>query len=102
MEKNSVGMFALIQEDDWKTMLEGQKRMLDKMEELRSIIQNREPDAANDWLTLEEAREMINVCPKTFQKYRDNGIIPFSQYGRKIYFKRKDIEAFLDSKRVRR
>lgn len=95
-------MVALIQEDDWKTMLEGQKRMLDKMEELRSIIQNREPDAANDWLTLEEAREMINVCPKTFQKYRDNGIIPFSQYGRKIYFKRKDIEAFLDSKRVRR
>jgi len=95
-------VFAFVNEEEWKAVVDGQKLLSDKIEELSNIIQNHVPDTGAEWLTLEEARELINVCPKTFQKYRDNGIIPFSQYGRKIYFKKKDIEAFLDSKRVRR
>ena len=38
---------------------------------------------------------MLGVSPRTWQAIRDRREIPFSQYGRKIYVRRADIEAFL-------
>lgn len=49
----------------------------------------------DDWLTSEEARKILGVSPKTWQNYRDRGIIPFSQTGRKIYVLRSDLDNYL-------
>ncbi len=46
-------------------------------------------------LTGEEARKMLNVCPATWQKMRDNRKIAFSQVGRKIYVRKSDVEEYL-------
>jgi LmbE family N-acetylglucosaminyl deacetylase len=47
------------------------------------------------WVESTEARKILGVSAKTWQDYRDKRVIPFSQYGRKIYVRRADIEAFL-------
>lgn len=92
---------SILPESEWQAMKEGQRAIRNQLMELKSLLENIQMDT-QEWLTLEEARDIIGVCPKTFQKYRDNGVIPFSQYGRKIYFKKSDIQAFLESKRIRR
>ena len=56
----------------------------------------------DDWLTSEEARKIRGVSPKTWQNYRDRGIIPFSQTGRKIYVLRSDLDNYLKSHRISR
>ena len=56
----------------------------------------------DDWLTSEEARKILGVSPKTWQNYRDRGIIPFSQTGRKIYVLRSDLDNYLKSHRISR
>lgn len=54
----------------------------------------------DDWLTSEEARKILGVSSKTWQNYRDRGIIPFSQTGRKIYVLRSDLDNYLKSHRI--
>lgn len=56
----------------------------------------------DEWLTSEDARKILGVSPKTWQNYRDRGIIPFSQTGRKIYVLRSDLDNYLKSHRISR
>ena len=56
----------------------------------------------DEWLSSEEARQILGVSPKTWQNYRDRGIIPFSQTGRKIYVLRSDLDNYLKSHRISR
>lgn len=56
--------------------------------------------SSTDWLESEEAQKLLGVSPKTWQNYRDQRLIPFSQIGRKIYVNRADLDAFLRSHRI--
>lgn len=49
------------------------------------------------WLTSEEVCRLLKISKRTLQSYRDNGILPFSQIGRKIYYKASDIDDYLDA-----
>ena len=42
-----------------------------------------------------EAASILKVSVRTLQKYRDNGLIEFSQVGRKIVYTLAQIEVFL-------
>lgn len=55
-----------------------------------------------EYLTTEEVCRILNVCPKQFKKYRDDRRISFTQFGRKIYVKRSDLNTFMDEYRVGR
>ena len=69
-----------------------------KLEELATLVTRRnQSDILNEWIESSEARKMLGVSQKTWQTYRDNRIIPFSQFGRKIYVKKADLEAFMIS-----
>lgn len=69
-----------------------------KLEELARLVTNRnQADMMNEWIESGEARKMLGVSQKTWQTYRDNRVIPFSQFGRKIYVKKADLEAFMQS-----
>lgn len=60
----------------------------DTLQELKAIlINNKENVNNNQWIESTEARKMLKVSPKTWQTYRDERRIPFSQFGRKIYVK---------------
>ena len=69
-----------------------------KLEDLAKLVTRRnQSDTMNEWIESSEARKMLGVSQKTWQTYRDNRIIPFSQFGRKIYVKKADLEAFMQS-----
>lgn len=56
---------------------------------------------SSEWLTSEEARKVLAVSAKTWQQYRDKRIIPFSQFGRKIYVRRTDLDDFMRNHEIR-
>ena len=65
-------------------------------------VQGAASKPADGWLTSEEARKILGVSSKTWQNYRDQGVIPFSQTGRKIYVLRSDLDNYLKSHRIKR
>ncbi len=65
------------------------------------LMNNETSKSPNDeWITGSEARKLLDVCPKTWQTYRDERKIPFSQFGRKIYVKRSDLNAFMEKNKI--
>lgn len=78
-----------------KTAWEG---LTSEIRELKNILQRKAEDEVNNqWIESTQARKMLGVSPKTWQTYRDERRIPFSQFGRKIYVKRADLEAFMEA-----
>ena len=68
----------------------------DLLKEVKDTLQTKnESEINSQWIESAKARKMLGVSAKTWQDYRDKRVIPFSQFGRKIYVKRADIEAFL-------
>jgi excisionase family DNA binding protein len=48
------------------------------------------------WLDIYETCQLLKISKRTLQSYRDNGIIPYSKFGGKIYFKASDIQKYLE------
>lgn len=68
------------------------------LNEVRSLLTKKTlEEADNQWIESVRARKMLGVSAKTWQTYRDERRIPFSQFGRKIYVKRRDLEAFMNA-----
>lgn len=84
---------VMVPSEDWNGLVE----KIDRLEQM--IADRNSEDRANEWIESEEARRILNISPKTWQTYRDEGRIPFSQHGRKIYVQRRDIDQFLNSGR---
>lgn len=55
---------------------------------------------SDTYLTSEQVCEALGISSKQFQKYRNERRIAFSQFGRKIYVKRSDLDHFLESHRI--
>lgn len=69
-----------------------------KLEEVASLVVNRNVDEANsEWIESSEARKKLGVSQTTWQNLRDERKIPFSQFGRKIYVKKADLQAFMEA-----
>ena len=68
-----------------------------EIRELKNLLQEKSKEEVNNqWLESTEARKMLGISPKTWQTYRDERRIPVCQFGRKIYVKRADLEAFME------
>lgn len=55
---------------------------------------------ADEFLTSKQVCEELEISSRQFQKYRDERRIAFSQFGRKIYVRRSDLNAFITSHRI--
>jgi len=73
--------------------------ILQKVEAIETKVDTLSVDSSRIY-TINEACEFFNVSKRTLQKYRDEGMISFSQVGDKIFFQRSDIDAFLSCYRV--
>lgn len=72
--------------------------LTESINELKSMISDKsKAEADHKWIESSEARKLLGVSQKTWQTYRDNRVIPFSQFGRKIYVRRDDIDKYLQS-----
>lgn len=49
---------------------------------------------ADKWMTGSEVCEYLEISPRTLQRYRSNRIIAFSICGKKIRYRRTDVEQF--------
>ncbi len=47
------------------------------------------------WLDIPDTATWLKVSPRTLQNYRDQGLLPYSQIGAKIYFRLDDLQKFL-------
>lgn len=82
---------VVIPQEEWLSLHE-------KLDRLAELFANRNAsDRESEWIESDAARKMLGVSPKTWQNYRDQRIIPFSQIGRKIYVNRADLESFMRS-----
>lgn len=85
---------VMVPQEEWQSLN-------DKLDRLAEMIENRNAtDRGAEWLESEAARKLLGVSPKTWQNYRDQRVIPFSQIGRKIYVNRADLDAFLRHHRI--
>ncbi len=50
-----------------------------------------------DWLHNGDVCKLLNISKRTLQHYRDTGVLPFSQIGHKCYYRREDVERFLQT-----
>lgn len=64
------------------------------------ITRRNADEPSSEWIESDEVREILGITPKTWQNYRDQRLIPFSQIGRKIYVNRADLDAFLCKHRI--
>ena len=49
------------------------------------------------WLDNQDVCVMLDISKRTLQTYRDTGKIPFTQIEQKMYYKPKDVAAFMES-----
>lgn len=76
------------------------KKLEDKIDKILSAISKSNNQQSNETYTNKDLCRRLGVCPKTLQQYRKNGIIEFSQTGRKIHYRESQIQKFLDNHRV--
>lgn len=75
------------------------QEILEKLDSITKALHTKEgkPNSklSDQWLTIDQTCKLLSISRRTLQSYRDQGILPFSQYAGKIYFKVSDIEAHL-------
>ena len=89
----STLLFA-VPEEEWRNLHATLEQIIDL------ITRRNADDLGHEWIESETARKILGVSPKTWQNYRDQRLIPFSQIGRKIYVNRADLDAFLRKHRI--
>lgn len=73
----------------------------EKLETLTTALKTKSEEEINSQLVEStDARKLLGISAKTWQTWRDERRIPFSQFGRKIYVKRADLDEFINQHRV--
>lgn len=71
--------------------------LLERLEDTLSTLSAPKPSPNTlEWADTDQTCKMLNVSPRTLQKYRDEGTIPFSNIGGKKYFRIADIQCILE------
>lgn len=66
-------------------------------EHIRKSGSGKSSDDTERWISNKEAMEILGVSPRTLQRYRDNGCIPFSKIGKNCRYRLSDIERVLEA-----
>lgn len=77
------------------------KMRLENIESVLDSISNLKSQPSQEWLTSKQAALVLGVTTRTLQTYRDQGDIPFTQFGREVRFRAEDLQNFLMSHYVK-
>jgi hypothetical protein len=94
MAEQPTTTMVILPESVWQEALNNQKKML-------GLLQKKQEEES-EWVESPKARKMLGVCAKTWQDYRDKRVIPFAQFGRKIYVKKADLNKFMMNHYIRK
>lgn len=71
------------------------RMMMDKFNEfvkkVDDIFSKTEKKKLSKWLDNQDVCVILNISKRTLQTYRENGTLPYSRIGKKIYYHPKDI-----------
>lgn len=69
--------------------------------EIKTILQRKpENQFRAAWIESKNVPGLLGISAKTWQNWRDKRIIPFSQFGAKIYVKLEDLNQLLESNKI--
>ena len=84
-KETQITKFVLVPVENWQ-------QMQNEISKISQYIYNKENESQYEWLTSEQARQILGVSKRTWQTYRNRRLIPFSQIGKKILIKKSDLE----------
>ncbi|WP_313382275.1 helix-turn-helix domain-containing protein [Proteiniphilum saccharofermentans] len=50
----------------------------------------------SNWVDAQDVLQKLHICPRTLQRWRINGLLPYSRVSGKCYYKKSDILALLE------
>ncbi len=62
---------------------------------VETLCNNTGEKSLQKWLDNQDVCEILGICKRTLQTYRDNGKLPYSQIGYKIYYRPEDVEQLI-------
>jgi hypothetical protein len=78
-----------IEKKTFETMITRFENLADKVQ---MLCRRYGEKGMNKWYDNQDACLILRISPRTLQTLRDNGTLPYSQIGRKIYYKPGDVE----------
>ena len=94
MENANQYSVVVLPKESWENIIK-------TLEELKYKVERLPAQEKDEWLDSKAVCEYLGISLRQFQKYRDERRIAFSQFGRKVYVKRSDIDNFLDKHRIK-
>lgn len=72
--------------------------LLKSIDEIKKHLKKEpfENSLPDKWITIEETCKLLHCSKRCLQNYRDQGILSFSQFQGKIYFRASDIQEHLE------
>lgn len=77
------------------------KEIIQRLFQIECLLDKLNPET-DTWIPSKEIPAMLGISRKTWDRYRTNKLIPYSQQGNKIFVKRSDLNTFLESRLVGR
>lgn len=71
-----------------------------RLKRLEERLGNR--PANSDWIDCQSVCQMLSVSKRTLDHYREQGLLPYSKIGGKVFYRKSDIEGFLDRHVIRK
>ena len=79
-------------------------RLVGRIEEIAEHIRKdgmkKSPDRTERWISGAEATDILGISPRTLQRYRSSGLIPFSKIGKTCRYRLSDVERALEMCRI--
>jgi hypothetical protein len=86
--------FRSISEEEWSALVE----KISALEEAIQLLL--EKDSPSEYLSEEQALELLDISSRQLSRYRKQQLITFYQYGKTIRYRRCDIERFVESFKI--
>lgn len=83
-----------------KTFGQMKGRFEDFSRQVKSLC--RDNQDKEKWLGNDDVCGLLQISKRTLQSYRDNGILPYSQIGRKCYYRVSDIENLISESQIKK
>lgn len=69
----------------------GDGKLPQTAEVINKVTMQQKPETIDDWVTGEDVMQLLHISPRTMQTLRDNGTLPFSKIGNKIFYRNEDV-----------
>lgn len=71
--------------------------LINSIKEIKTKLSEKSKSIADEFIENDGFLKLMKISRRTAQTWRDEGVISFSQQGKKIYYRHTDIKKFLDA-----